>query len=115
MTGGLRAMMRAKLGVRGRSLRAALRRGGRMVPGPARGAGGRIVQAEALVAHPKLRRLVDAAGLRADAADLRAALAQIDPKDRRRGALLGMAGALVFNLLLVVAALLGLLVWRGYL
>ena len=114
MTGNLRDAMRARLGVRGKSLRAALRRGGRMVPAPARAAGQRIVQAEVFVTHPKLRRLVDNVALRADAADMRAALGQIDPKDRRRGALLGVAGGLVFNLLLAVAALLMFLVWRGY-
>ena len=85
-----------------------------MLPAPARAAGQRIVQAEDLVTHPKLRRLVDGVALRADAAEMRAALGQIDPKDRRRGALLGVAGGLVFNLLLAVAALVVFLVWRGY-
>ena len=78
MTGSLRDAMRARLGVRGKSLRAALRRGGRMLPAPARAAGQRIVQAEDLVTHPKLRRLVDGVALRADAAEMRAALGQID-------------------------------------
>ncbi|PWE35610.1 hypothetical protein DD563_06335 [Pelagicola sp. LXJ1103] len=115
MAGGLRDAMRAKLGVRAKSLRVALRRAGRTVPAPARAAGQRIVQAEGMVGHPKLRRLVDGDALRADAAAMRAALGQIDPKDRRRGAILGMAGGLVFNLLLALAGLVVFLIWRGYL
>lgn len=40
-------------------------------------------------------------------------LKEVDAKDRRRGALLGMLGAMVFNLLLLAVLLLVLLRWRG--
>ena len=47
--------------------------------------------------------------------DALAWLATIDRAEIRRGALLGLAGVIVLNLLLVVAAFIAWIVWAGYL
>lgn len=106
-------LLRARLGVRGRSLRIRLRRAGRRLPKPARAAGDRIVAAQAMAENPRLWPLVGLSGIQEAFTTLRASLERIDPKDRRRGALLGLTGAMVFNLMLAGALVIGLLVWRG--
>ena len=105
--------LRERLGVRGRHLRTRLRRAGRGLPKHARRSGEVLIMAERHMAHPKLRQRIDTVEVANAFADLHTSLAAVDPKDRRRGAILGMAGGLVFNLMLAVAALVAFLAWRG--
>jgi hypothetical protein len=106
--------LQARLGARGRSLAARLKRAGRRLPKEARAAGAQIVAAQQMAAHPRLARLV--ADDRTDAAfaTLTAHLKGIDPADRRKGAVLSLAGAVVFDLLVVAALVIAVLVWRGF-
>ena len=111
----LRAKMRAKLGVRGKTFAATLRRAGRLMSKPARQAGNVLVTAAASMDHPQLRARVDAVQVQAAFSQVHAHLDTVDRADRRKGMILGMAGGLVFNLILIVAALIGFLWWRGLL
>lgn len=105
--------LQARLGVRGRGLEARLRRAGRRLPAPARRAGREIVEAGRKIEHPKLARMIDAGRVDAAFDTVNRHLKGIDRAEARRGALLGLAGALVFNLLLL-AFLVGLLMrWQG--
>ncbi|MEB8387284.1 hypothetical protein OO012_08600 [Rhodobacteraceae bacterium KMM 6894] len=102
-----------KLGVRGRSFAIRLRRAGRALPAHAQKAGRVLIEAQALIDNPRLRRRIDEGQMRAAFRSLHAGLDPIDPKERRKGALLGLAGSMVFNLMLVVAAVIAVLRWRG--
>ena len=110
---GLEQALHQKLGLRGRGLSARLARAGRLLPGRVRRAGALLVEAEQKLAHPKLALQLDEARLDAAFADIETHLDGIDPKDRRRGKLLGWLGGVVFNLILLVVLVLLLLKWRG--
>lgn len=107
------ALLREKLGVRGRSFAVRLRRAGRALPTPAQRAGRELIATQALIAHPKLRRQVDEGQVRRALREVQAGLDPIDPRDRRKGLLLGLTGSVVFNLIVVVGAVIVLLRWRG--
>lgn len=86
-----------------------------MLPRAARRDAQTIAEAQAMAAHPKLRRRLDPKALRQAEARLRHTLGAIDPQDRRRGYWLGIATGMVFNFMILAAVILGVLAWRGYL
>jgi len=101
-------------GVRAKTLDKALRRTGRRLPKRLQADARRIVDAQALGGHPKLMRQVDGIALSAAEDRVVTYLDGIDRADRRKGRLLGMAGAIAFNILLVLTAFILWLVWAGY-
>jgi len=103
----------AALGVRAGTLAAAKRKAGRSLPRRVRGALEQVVEAQARTANPKLRATPDQAARARAEEDALVWLASIDRADARRGALLSLAGTIVFNLLIVVAAFIGWMVWAG--
>lgn len=111
----LRAMLRSKYGVRGKTLEAGITRAGRHLPKHIRREARVITEAEALPPHPKLVATVDSESVSKAYEVVRDHLNGIDPKDRRRGKLLSWLGGQVFNLILIVSALIAVLLWRGYL
>lgn len=122
MTGGqvnkyvdeVRALIETRLRVRGRSLDQQLKRAGRLLPQAMQREGRYLVQAAQFMDHPKLRLMIDEAKVDAAHRRLVAHLTAIDPSERRKTRLLGIAGVASFNLILVAGALVGWLVWRGY-
>ncbi|MGR3323702.1 MAG: hypothetical protein ACU0DK_17430 [Pseudooceanicola sp.] len=110
----LRDLANEKLGFRAASLDAALRKAGRRLPRRVRAAGKRIVSAQKLADHPKLSRQVDMDRVRRDARHVELYLAEIDPADRRKGAILSVLGSLAFNLLAFAALALAFARWRGW-
>lgn len=111
----LRQHLRETLGVKGRDLDHALRRARRQLPRGLRQAGTRIVEADAMLGHPKLERLVDYEARRADYAAFDAHLGSIDLADQRWGRFLELAAIVAFNLIVVTALFITWLVWSGYL
>ncbi|MFD0858887.1 hypothetical protein [Roseovarius aquimarinus] len=105
--------LRNRLGARGATLARQIGRAGRALPKPARAGGKRVVELEAMMAHPRLRRLVRAEDAAAAFAALNAPLDKIDVKERRKDRALRIAGAVVGNLLLFGALLVAFLRWRG--
>ena len=65
--------------------------------------------------HPKLRTMVDQSKFEKAHKALINYLNTIDPVERRKTRILGVLEVISFNLILVVAALLIFLMWRGYL
>ncbi|APZ54976.1 hypothetical protein [Salipiger abyssi] len=101
-----------------------LRRGGfetraararRALPRALRGDLAKVVEARRMAGHPRLARMIDATAVGAAAERVEAHLKRIDVADRRRGRRLSLLAAVMLNLLLVFALLMGLLLWRGYL
>ncbi len=107
--------MQHRLGVRGRDLETKLNRAGRLLPKPVRAQADMIVQSLKYQGHPRLERRQDDASIqRAHAATMKH-LNQIDARDRRRGLVISFLSTNAFNLLVIVALLLAVLRWRGYL
>ncbi|MCD1627097.1 hypothetical protein K7H22_13935 [Seohaeicola saemankumensis] len=102
-----------KLSLSRGSLEQRLRRAGRRLPARIREQARVITEAEMLAANPKLARRVDPDKLERAFAEVRRHLLQIDPADRRRGAVLGVLGGLAFNLLLFAALAFAGLRWQG--
>ncbi|WP_422828133.1 hypothetical protein [Thalassococcus sp. BH17M4-6] len=106
-------MLESRFGARRGGLARRSGKVGRDLPRAVRHDLDRVSQAEIMLAHPKLALRVDQAAVLAAAERAEAHLTDVDARDRRRGRLLGMLGALVFNLLLLGVILLLLLRWRG--
>ena len=111
----LRDALDKALGVKGRTLAAALRKAGRRLPKQVRKQADVVVRAQAIDGHPKLRRTIDMAAVARAETDILTHLKTIDRADLRRGRLLGLAGVIVFNLIVVVALFVAWLVWSGHL
>jgi hypothetical protein len=90
-----------------------LRRAGRRLPARIREQARIITEAEALATNPKLARRVDPDKLDRAFAEVRRHLQDINPADRRRGAVLGVLGGLAFNLLLFAVLALAGVRWQG--
>ncbi|SLN42830.1 hypothetical protein [Pseudooctadecabacter jejudonensis] len=110
----IKTLIEDRLRLKSRSLSHAIRRAGRLLPAWARREARFIAQAETMMAHPKLRVRVDEAKLARAHADLTNYLRTIDPKERRKTRVLGILGTVSFNLIVIVAAFVTYLVWRGF-
>ncbi|MCL6284047.1 hypothetical protein M3P21_10950 [Ruegeria sp. 2012CJ41-6] len=108
------ALLRAKLGVRGKTLAAALGKARHRLPRRIYKQALLLALVEDRATHPKLRLTLDSPALAGAAEKVRTHLDAISLTERRKGWLLGMLGGLVFNLLLFAVLLLLLLLWRGF-
>ncbi|MCV2891220.1 hypothetical protein [Ruegeria aquimaris] len=106
------ALLRERLGVRGKSLRQALRRAKHRLPRRIYRRAMDLARIEAMVDHPKLRLTLDSPHLLSAAGEVQTHLRGIDLADQRKGWWLGMLGGLAFNLLAFAALLLAFLAWR---
>ena len=111
----LREALETALGVKARTFDAALRKAGRRLPKRVRQQGAVVARAQAIDGHPKLRRTIDLDAVTRAEAEVLAYLKTVDRADLRRGRLLGLAGVIVFNLLVIVALFVGWMVWSGHL
>ncbi len=107
--------MEERLGVRGRTLEAKLRRAGRMVPRWVQRNAFQLVEAERLTAHPKLMRQVDPAGLDVAYSKVETWLKTVDPAERRKDKILGLLAVNAFNLIVVATGFVAWLAWSGHL
>lgn len=105
--------LRIRLGARGKTLALSLRRAGRSLPMHARQAGSRLIVMQAMVAHPRLRRLVARSEVDTALAELSAPLNVIKLKDRRKDKWLKFAASVVFGMLVLAAAIIALMRGRG--
>lgn len=111
----LEGLLSAKFGRSKAPLAKRLPRIGRRLPGFARAAGEVLITARPRLGHPKLAMQVDAAEVKRAHRVLKAHLEGIDVKDRRKGAVLSLLGSLSISLIGVVAILILVLIWRGFL
>ena len=109
------AALQVKFGVKARDLPSGMRRAGRRLPKDAHRAATVITTALAHSAHPKLGRMIDTETVVAADVALHAHLEKIDPKERRKDAILSVLGTQAFNVLAVIALVVGLMYWRGLL
>jgi hypothetical protein len=108
-------LLKERLGARGATLADRVARARRRLPPDLRVAAADLIDAQHMAANPRLARRIDPARvLRAHAA-LVAHLTSIDRATARRAALLDMIATLGFQVLVVAALVLAVLVWRGFL
>ena len=109
----IQSALEGAFGVRGKSLAGMLRKTGRRMPKRLHAEAQQIVAAQALGGHPKLMRQVDGAALEAAEEKVVTWLDAIDRADRRKGRWLGIAGAIAFNILLILVGFVLWMVWAG--
>jgi len=107
------ALLREKLGSKGQTLAQSLKRARHRLPRRIYRQARELARAQPMAAHPKLRQTLDGAALGRAASEVTDYLSAIDLADRRKGWVLGMLGGLAFNMILFVALLIGVLMWRG--
>ena len=107
--------LRAKLGVKATDLPHGMKRAGRRLPRDAHRAAEVISTAVSHSAHPNLGRMIDTDSVVAADTVLHAHLGKIDPKERRKDAILSFLGTQAFNVLAVIALVVGLMYWRDLL
>ena len=109
----LKALLEDKLGLRRGDLAQRAAKAGRRLPVAVRRDLEAVSRAVFALQVPRLARQTDREDVLAAAQRAEAHLKGIDARDQRRGRLLGMLGALVFNLLLLFVLVLAVLRWRG--
>ena len=105
----------ARLGISGQDLDTKVKKAGRLLPRRIRRDAESLAQAAALSDHPKLMRMVDPTAQKQAYRDCKRFLEQIDGSERFVRYTLGLVTANAFNFLTVSAALVAVMVWRGYL
>jgi hypothetical protein len=109
----IRQLLAERLGARGRTFDAAARRAGRRLPRRLRAEARFIAQAQDLALNPRLLRMVDPAAFARAQNALRDHLLAIDPRERRRTALLNWIAALGFYVLVTAGLVIAVLAWQG--
>lgn len=109
------ALMAEHLKVRGQGLPEKLRRGGRMLPRKVRAEASFLADACKQAENPHLRVRIDMARVTAAYDACVRHLIGLNRWQRRRIALLNFLASATFNLLILAALVITVLVWRGYL
>ncbi|MDQ2089996.1 hypothetical protein [Marimonas arenosa] len=107
----LEARLDSKLGLRRGALPVRMRKAGRRLPRWVHRDAQVIGAALDLSAHPKLRRRVDQARVRAAHRRIADHIDQIDPKEQRTRFVLGVLAGLALNMLAMTGLLLAFLYW----
>lgn len=101
----LQLLLRDRLGLRGTTFERQVHRAGRLLPRRQRRAAQTLLGAQDWMSHPRLARLLDRRTLDAAFADMHRHLDGIDPRERRKTALLRLLGGIVLNLMVFGALL----------
>ncbi len=110
----IQELLTLKFGVKRQGLEVMLAKAGRRLPRRVQIKARVLVEAQALAGHPKLARQMDKTAVSRAFEDVKAHLKAIDVADRKKGRVLSLAGAIAFNLLVVLVAFVVWLWWRGY-
>ncbi|MCK0137946.1 hypothetical protein [Aliiroseovarius sp. F47248L] len=114
-TDRLAQLLEQRLDIRGTGFETKLRRAGRLLPRHLRRDGARLVEAMKLSDHPRLGRQVDPKQLEKSADAIERYLLSLDAWDRRRGIAVSFSASVLLNLLILIALVAGILLWRGLL
>ena len=111
----LAELIEQQLGVRGRGLEEKLRKAGRLLPRWVQDEAKRLVQAQALAAHPKLAMQTDIPNLERGLRRCEKWLKSLDPSRKRKDRILGLVATNAANFLIVGGLFVAYLVWAGHL
>lgn len=104
-----------RLGISGRDLSAALRKGGRVLPKRVRESAHFLASAAEKAQNPKLLGQIDMGAVSEAYDACLKHLTAIDPNDRRRSTFSGMVGFVGGGIFLLVIGIVAVLAWRGFL
>ncbi|WP_170426589.1 hypothetical protein [Ruegeria arenilitoris] len=107
-------LLRAKLGVKDKTLTASVRKAKRRLPRRIYKQAMLLAGAEQMAAHPKLRLVLDTPKLAQASEEVQTHLAGINLADRRWGWFLSFLGSLALGFLALSALVLVVLRWRGF-
>ena len=107
----LGALLQSRLRIRAKAFPKQLRKARPQLPRALRPAVQTLLETQPRLAHPKLARMVAADRVDRAFDQLTKHLKGLDASDRRKGAILGTLAAMVFNLLLLAALLVGFATW----
>ncbi|QBY00969.1 hypothetical protein E2K80_09710 [Rhodophyticola sp. CCM32] len=110
-----RALISEHLGIRAPTFRRAVARAGRLLPPQARQAATQLLELDRRIQHPKLAARTDPAMAEQALASLNRQLRSIEPGKRQAQARAFFWAEIGFRAALVLALLVTVLVWRGYL
>lgn len=108
------ALLREKLRLRGRTLAAQLRRGGRLLPRDVRRDATYLAQVVPLADHPKLQRLIDPSKVTSAHSSVIKYLEGIDPAVQRRVMFLTVVTGIAFAIFTTGVLVIVVLWWRGF-
>ncbi|WP_158623218.1 hypothetical protein [Pseudorhodobacter sp. E13] len=109
------ALLTERLHVKGRDLPDKLSRGGRRLPRKVRIAAQELATALEHSFNPKLLLQINEEKVAANYDICIKHLAGLNKGHKLRGVLLGLSTSILFSLVAVIALVLGVLIWRGYL
>lgn len=109
----IEAELHRAYGVKVDGLEAKLRKVGRRMPKAQHRHAKVLIAAQKQAGHPKLRTQIKPKKVAKARAELLTFLTGVDPKSRRKGAVLGALGGLAFNLILAAVLLYLFFSWRG--
>lgn len=110
----LATLLQQRVGVRaGHGFEAKLAKAGRRLPRWARKEAAVVVQAMSLETHPKLFMQIDHDRVDRAFNNLARHLGAVDPWARRRAKILDAITAIAFVVFVVIALVLGVMMWRG--
>lgn len=110
----VRALMEERLGVKGRDLASVMRKGRRMLPRWLRKQAAVLVAAERAVHSPKTAKQIDRTAVMTAYDLITTHLRAINVNAQRRDKMLKLAGVIAFQVLLLIAAFVAYLWWRGH-
>lgn len=108
-------MMKQRLSIRGKDLAAKLRHSGRMLPKRIKYDAEYLVEATAMAQSPKLYKMIDMERVDTAHHNCIEFLKTIDVTDRRKGLVLGILGSMTMSVIIVIALVIGVLIWRDLL
>jgi len=109
------SLMEKRMNIAGKGLREKLRRGGRRLPRKVRREAEYLAEVAELAMHPKMQLMLDDARIATAYDTCVKYLNPLGASDRLKGAMLGVGGSIAFAVFVVVAGMIGVLVWRGFL
>ncbi|MCG7518882.1 hypothetical protein [Ruegeria sp. Ofav3-42] len=107
-------LLRAKLGVKDKTLTASVRKAKRRLPRRIYKQAMMLARAEQMAAHPKLRLVLDTPKLVQASEEVQTHLSGINLADRRWGWFLSFLGSLALGFLALAALAVIILRWRGF-
>ncbi len=107
-------LMKERLGIRGKTLGKKLRHTGRLLPKRVKREVAILDEASGLAQSPRLMKMIDQKRVNNAYKTCVSHLEAIDVRDRRIGSVLGVLGSLSFAFLASGAALIAILMWRGF-
>jgi len=111
----LLALFETRLGIKAETLARALKKAGRRLPARQRQNGQRIAEALKRADHPRLAMQNDPRELARAHEELTTHLEAIDRREMQIRSALRLTATIAFNLIAVVAAVIVILRWRGFL